>query len=213
MKFITFEGGEGSGKTTQSKLLEQALLNEKQQVVLTREPGGTKNAELIRNLLLSEDLVDLCPMTELLLINAARYEHVEKLILPALKDGKFIICDRFVDSTMAYQGFGHKLGKKIPALIHNLTMPNAAPELTFILDLDPKEGLSRSKKAKNDNRFEKMDISFHNKVRIAFQDLANLAIDRCVLLDATRSVSDLHKDIISHVNFRYGINLKPIKDL
>lgn len=207
MKFITFEGGEGSGKSTQAKLLNQAFSNNKIASILTREPGGTEGAEKIRNLLIDDKSPKWHPITELLLVNAARYEHAKNLIEPSIEQGKIVICDRFVDSTMAYQGFGHKIGKKLPALMHNFTMQGLSPDLTFILDIDPKIGLKRVHE-KDNNRFERLDIEFHERVRRGFNEIANLATERCVLIDASRNINLIHADIINFVNFKLQLKLK-----
>ena len=207
MTFITFEGCEGSGKTTQAKLLENAYKKIGIDVISTREPGGTINAELIRNLIVDKDSPEWDPITELLLINAARYEHAKNLIIPSLKEGKTVLCDRFVDSTMAYQGFGRKIGKKLPALIHNFTMDGLSPDLTFILDIDPSEGRARVKD-ENKNRFENFSIDFHTRVRRGFQEIAALAVARCILIDASLPAKDIHKIVISAIKERQGVSLE-----
>jgi dTMP kinase len=208
--FLTFEGGEGSGKSTQAKLLHQAYVNSGIESILTREPGGTDSAESIRNLLLHGES-NFLPITELLLHNASRYEHAKTKIIPALKEKKTVICDRFVDSTMAYQGYGHKVGKKTPALLHNILMEGLAPNITFILDIDPKVGLERAKsKSKHDN-YEKLDLEFHTRVRNGFLDIANMAKYRCILIKSTNKIADIHKKIIDEVNKASGLELKPVK--
>jgi len=208
MVFITFEGIEGSGKSTQTKLLAESFTKIGSDVVLTREPGGTEIAEKIRNFILENDGFE--PITELLLHNAARYEHITHLILPALKSGKIVICDRFVDSTMAYQGYAMKVGKKIPAIIHNLCMERATPNLTIILDLDPEIGLSRSQKRSDNNRYDKLDLSFHTRVRNAFIDIGKIANNRCFVIDAARAKSVIHSDIITIINDSLDYNLSKV---
>lgn len=209
MTFITFEGGEGSGKSTQSKLLEQSFKNAKIDVVLTREPGGTVSAEKIRNLIVDNDRGSMHPITELLLINAARYEHSVDLIMPSVKAGKVVICDRYVDSTMAYQGFGLKLGKKVPAIIHNYTMPGISPDLTFILDIEPRVGIARSKQTSEVNHYENLDIEFHERVRNGYHEIAKMAPARCCLIDATQDILNIHKQIINVINDTINCNIKP----
>lgn len=142
--FITFEGGEGSGKTTQINRLSQELLNLKHKVITTREPGGTPEAENIRNLIVQRDAGDWTPMAETLLLFAARVMHVDKIIKPALAENKTVICDRFTDSTMAYQGYGHQTDIDQIKAINDLSLGGFEPDLTFILDIDPEEGLQRS---------------------------------------------------------------------
>lgn len=209
MSFFTFEGGEGSGKTSQAKYLYQAYISSNIDSILTREPGGTDSAEAIRELLLNGKQ-KFYPLTEALLINASRYEHAKAKIIPALRNKQVVICDRFVDSTMAYQGFGHKLGKKIPALLHNLLMESLVPDLTFILDIAPEEGLRRAKLAnKIPDNYESLDLDFHRRVREGFLEIAAIAKDRCVLIDASQNVIEIHKQIITVINAATGLDLKP----
>jgi dTMP kinase len=209
MSFYTFEGGEGSGKSTQAKLLHQAFEQAKIEAVITREPGGTDSAEEIRNLLLHGD-AEFYPVTQLLLHNASRYEHAKLKIIPAINSKKIVICDRFVDSTMAYQGYGHKLGKKLPALLHNMFMEGLAPDLTFILDIDPTEGLKRAKDRAQHDNYEKLDLAFHTRVRNGFLDIATMAKNRCVVIEADNEMSNIHHKIIKIVNERANIKLQPV---
>jgi dTMP kinase len=212
VQFFTFEGGEGSGKSTQAKLLAKVFENNKIEAILTREPGGTESAEVIRNLLLHSE-AKFYPITELLLLNASRYEHAKSKIIPALRAKKMVVCDRFVDSTMAYQGYGHKLGKKMPALLHNVLMEGLVPDITFVLDIDPKEGLLRaSVKSEHDN-YEKLDLDFHNRVRNGFLEIANMAKDRCVLIQSGRNIFDIHQEIVNVVNTAAELDLKPASQL
>jgi len=206
-KFFTFEGGEGSGKSTQAKLLHQSFLNAKTDAILTREPGGTDSAEAIRNLLLHRE-TSFYPISELLLHNASRYEHAKLKITPALKNNQIVICDRFVDSTMAYQGYGKKLGRKLPALLHNLLMEALIPDLTFILDIDPEDGLRRAHESKQDNNYEKLGLEFHTRVRKGFHEIANMAMDRCVMIDANDTIPNIHQKIIQITNSMAGLDLK-----
>jgi dTMP kinase len=209
MKFFTFEGGEGSGKSTQAKMLHQAFTEAKIDAILTREPGGTDSAEVIRNLLIHGE-AKFHPITELLLHNASRYEHAKDKIIPALQNGEVVICDRFVDSTMAYQGFGKKLGKKMPALLHNLLMEGLAPDLTFILDINPEDGLKRANLNNQDNNYEKLGLEFHTRVREGFLEIANLAKNRCVIISASSSIAKIHQNIIDTINSVANLNLKPV---
>ncbi len=209
MRFFTFEGGEGSGKSTQAKLLHQAYTEAKLDSVLTREPGGTESAEVIRDLLINGK-VKFHPMSELLLLNVSRFEHAKDVIMPALKANKTVICDRFVDSSMAYQGYGQKVGRKMPALIHNLLMEGLAPNLTFILDINPEIGLKRASQNGKDN-YEKLDLDFHQRVRDGFLEIASLAKNRCIVLSAEDKVANIHATIIETINSVAELNLKPVK--
>lgn len=208
-KFITFEGGEGSGKSTQAKLLHQAMVNSKVDAVLTREPGGTKEAEAIRDLLLHSDL-KFHPITELLLHNACRYEHAKNLIIPKLNENKIVICDRFVDSTMAYQGYALKVGKKLPALMHNMLMEGLVPDVTFILDIDPEQGLRAAEKRSAEDNYEKRGLEFHKRVRNGFLEIANIAKDRCIVIDAKQSIKKIHEKIVSIINDANDTDIVPV---
>jgi dTMP kinase len=190
--FITLEGGEGAGKSTQSRQLKSALESLGREVILTREPGGTPEAEKIRDLLVQRDGGNWTPMAECLLFFAARQMHVETLIKPAIAAGKIVICDRFTDSTIAYQGYGH--GFDIPTIrqVEQVTLNGFKPDLTFILDLPVANGLARSLRQKDsasgkentEDRFENMKIDFHEKLRHGFLDIAAQDKTRCVVVDA-----------------------------
>lgn len=206
-KFFTLEGCEGSGKSTQAKLLHQSFMQAKIDAILTREPGGTEPAEEIRNLLLHSKS-KFQPITELLLHNASRYEHAKTFIIPAIRKKQIVICDRFVDSTMAYQGYGHKLGKKFPAMLHNMFMEGLAPDLTFLLDVEPERGLSRAKAHGSFDNYEKLDLEFHRRVRDGFLDIAKMAPHRCIVLNSNESIESIHKTIIKAVNKVSELKLK-----
>ncbi len=208
-KFFTFEGCEGSGKSTQAKLLHQAFEQAKIEAILTREPGGTESAEEIRNLLLHSNS-SFHPLTELLLHNASRYEHAKNKIIPALRGKQIVICDRFVDSTMAYQGYGHKLGKKFPAMLHNMFMEGLAPDLTFLMDIEPERGLSRANARSSYDNYEKLDLDFHKRVREGFLEIAAMAPNRCIIMNSNDKISDIHHKIIDIVNVAGNFNLKPV---
>lgn len=198
--FITFEGGEGAGKSTQSRRLKSALEELGRDVVLTREPGGTPEAEKIRDLLVQRDGGNWTPMAECLLFFAARQMHVETLIKPAIADGKIVICDRFTDSTIAYQGYGHGFDISTIREVEKLTLGGFKPDLTFILDLPVSEGLQRSLKQKvtatgkenTEDRFEKLQSDFHEKLRQGFLDIASKDTQRCVVIDARQSADDVY---------------------
>jgi len=202
--FISFEGGEGAGKTTQISLLKKYFENIGSNVVMTREPGGTIEAEKIRELLVQRDGGDWTPMAEALLFFTARHMHVETKIKPALKQGKVVICDRFTDSTIAYQGYGH--GHSLDTLdkIKSISISDFEPDITLILDIDVHEGLKRAGKRmegddtdSTEDRFERMDLSFHENLRQGYLTIAKQNPKRCFVIDATASVDDVHKSIVT----------------
>lgn len=205
--FITFEGGEGAGKSTQSRRLKSALEEKGYDVVLTREPGGTPEAEKIRDLLVQRDGGNWTPMAECLLFFAARQMHVETLIKPAITSGKIVICDRFTDSTIAYQGYGHGFDISIIHQMETLTLNGFKPDLTFILDLPVEDGLARSLRQKNvadgkentEDRFEKLKRDFHEKLRQGFLSIAREEPERCVVVDALTGPDEISDKIISLV--------------
>ena len=198
--FITLEGGEGSGKTTQIKLLASFLENQGHQVIITREPGGTDEAEKIRNLLVHRDGGNWTPMAECLLLFAARNMHVENLIKPALAEGKIVISDRFTDSTRAYQSYGHGLEQDIVESMVQLSIGGFEPDLTFVFDLDVETGLKRAgKRLTDDNsgedRFEQLALEFHERLYEGYMDIANRFPERCVVIDADRNIEQMASDI------------------
>lgn len=199
-RFITFEGGEGAGKTTQIKKLAAFLEKQGQDVVLTREPGGTPEAETIRDLVVQRDGGDWAGLSEVLLFSAARHEHVSKLIKPALSAGKTVICDRFSDSTLAYQGYGQGLDLNIVKQINNIATGGLEPDLTFILDIDVKTGLQRSTKRLDDaddteDRFERMDLAFHDRIRQGFLDIAYGEPKRFRTINASQDIDTIFNEI------------------
>lgn len=208
-KFISFEGGEGSGKSTQMKLLQEAFAKSSLAFVATREPGGTQSAERIRELLVTGKADAWDPISETLLFYAARAHHVTHLIKPALASGKTVICDRFVDSTLVYQGIGKGLSAEYILSLHRLTLGNFMPDLTIILDIDPAKGLARAKgRSGNETRFEEMEIDFHHRIRAGFQQIAAREPGRCVVLDASLEPTALHARVIEAIRTRLGIALK-----
>lgn len=207
-KFITFEGGEGGGKTTQSKLLTAALDTASISHIHTREPGGTEGAEAIRDLLVTGETNKWDPVTETLLHFAARRDHTTKIIQPALMHGQWVVCDRYTHSTLAYQGYGHQLGVDYVKLLRNLTIGRIHPCLTFIFDIDPAIGLTRAASRKgNETRYENMDVTFHQRLRDGFQQLALSEPERCILLDANQPIEAIHHFIITTINQRFGTKL------
>ena len=194
-RFISFEGGEGSGKSTQIKLLAKKLAKYGD-VVTTREPGGTIEAEIIRNLLVKGKKNKWSGVVETLLLYAARKDHIDKVIAPSLKKNKWVLCDRFKESTIVYQGYGKNVDVNLIKKLDKLITDNLTPSLTFILDIDPKIGLKRSiRKANTETRYEKMSLSFHNKIRKAFKKIANTNKRNFKLINANQDI-DLIKDII-----------------
>ena len=194
-RFISFEGGEGSGKSTQIKLLAKKLAKYGD-VITTREPGGTIEAEIIRNLLVKGKKNKWSGVVETLLLYAARKDHIDKVIVPNLNKNKWVLCDRFKESTIVYQGYGKNVDVNLIKKLDKLITDNLTPSLTFILDIDPKIGLKRSiRKANTETRYEKMSLSFHNKIRKAFKKIASTNKRNFKLINANQDI-DLIKDII-----------------
>ena len=184
-KFITFEGGEGAGKSTQVRRLAALLQRAGIDHLTTREPGGAPSAEDIRRLLVDGEPGRWQPMTEALLHYAALREHLDATILPALAAGRWVICDRFADSTMAYQGYGHGLGREAILQIHRIVAADARPDLTLILDIDVEKGLARARsRAGGEDRYERMDRAFHERLRDGFREIAQREPGRCRIIDA-----------------------------
>lgn len=186
-KFISLEGGEGAGKSTQAKLLQAKLERRGRAVVLTREPGGSPGAEDIRRILVEGEPERWTPLAETLLFLAARADHVARLIEPELAGGAWVISDRFADSTFVYQGIARGLGLERVRRLQQASLGDFAPDLTIVLDLDPREGLARAaKRHPGENRFERFDAAFHARLREGFRAIAAAEPERCALLDASR---------------------------
>ena len=199
--FITFEGGDGSGKSTQVNLLKDYLDNLNFETIKTREPGGTPSAEILRDLLTTGEVEKWTPMSEALLMWASRYEHLIQVIEPALNSGKNVICDRFYDSTYAYQGVAHNLGIDKMEKLKKIIIGDIEPDVTFVLDIDPKVGLKRSLNRPNqENRFESYNIDFHNKIRSAFLEIAKKNKNRCVVVDASLNEQEINNLIITVID-------------
>jgi len=204
--FITFEGGEGSGKTTQIHILFKELLKRGVDVIHYREPGGTRGAEIIRKLLVRGAKKKWTPTAEALLMSAARAELVEKRIVPQLKQGTWVLCDRYTDSTIAYQGFGHNLGYKPIEALNRFTVGVLIPDLTFVFQIAPELGLSRTTQREGDeNRFEKFDLPFHRRVAEGYAEILQQNPDRCVPINGLLDVSMISDNILQTVKQRFGI--------
>lgn len=201
-RLITFEGGEGAGKSTQIRLLAAALAESGIDVVTTREPGGTKGAEAIRALVTEGAADRWSPLTETLLFLAARQDHVERLIEPSLADGRFVLCDRFIDSTRVYQGLAGTLGLDLIDRLHGVIFDRIAPDLTLLLDLPIEVGLDRRRAAGGANRFEQKVTSFHQAVRDGFLDLAVKEPRRFAVIDAEPPTETVAASIIDLVRDR-----------
>ena len=211
-KFISFEGGEGTGKSTQVKILRDQLAAQGINVVLTREPGGAPGAEEIRQLLLTGDPDKWVPMTEVLLFYAARVDHLHRTVLPALEAGKWVITDRYADSTFAYQGAGHGLGADVIKDIHRITTNDFWPDMTILLDSDPEQGLSRAtlreaelSEGEREDRFEKMTRDYHDRLRHAFLDLAQNNPDRYRVVSADGDIPSVAERIWHQVTTTFDL--------
>ena len=197
-KFISFEGIEGTGKSTQAKLLQQGLLGLGHEVILTEEPGGTLISLRVREILLSVDHTNMKPLTELLLYNAARAQHIEEVILPALNRGAVVITDRFTDSTFAYQGYGRGIDLDLLESIDSIATNGLSPDMTILLDLDVETGLKRNRRINKTDRLELEDVEFHERVRKGYHELAAKEPERIKVLDASVGIEEL-KIIIARI--------------
>ncbi len=215
-RFITFEGGEGSGKSTQVKLLAARLKEAGISSSTTREPGGSPSAEDIRKLLVSGSVARWDPLTELLLHNAARREHLRNLIQPVLNRGVWLISDRFVDSTMAYQGYGLGLGRDLVQTLHKIIAEDFMPDLTLVLDITTEVGVARAKarsqalKAKTpdmktEDRYERMAGPFHRRLRRGFLDIAKHEPERCRVIDASGSIDEVAAKVWAAVSEKFAL--------
>ena len=203
--FVTFEGGEGSGKSTVLKEVDALLREEGYETVLSREPGGTPISEEIRNVILDRKNTNMDPRTEALLYAASRRQHLVEKIWPALKEGKIVLCDRFLDSSLAYQGGARGLGIDEILKVNEYATEGTLPDLTILFDIEPEKGLARiaANQGREVNRLDLEKISFHEGVRATFQSLAKRFPDRYVVIDASQSlenvVSDAYKAIKSRL--------------
>ena len=202
--FISFEGIEGSGKTTHAKHAVRFLQDKGHDCVITREPGGTRIGKKIRAILLDPLSKDMDPLTELLLYTADRAQHIKEYILPLLAEGKMVLCDRYYDATMAYQGFARGLDIGLIEKMHTLLFENLKPDLTLLLDLPPEVGLKRAWKQINngnrvsaETRFEEEKLSFHKRVRAGYLELSSLEPERFHVIDASKKEAEVREEIIN----------------
>lgn len=208
-KFITFEGGEGCGKSTQIKLLSDYLKQKGYNLINTKEPGGTELGLELRKILITGDKDKMDAITEALLFFADRHHHLTDKIFPALDNGAWVLSDRFADSTFAYQYYGHqaRVSEENLRYLYKIAVGDFKPDLTIILDIEPELGLKRSfakseKEKDKELRFENIDIDFHKRLRNGFLKIADAEPNRCVVLNADKSIEELHQDIVKVVNER-----------
>lgn len=206
-RFITFEGGEGAGKSTQVKRLAARLSGDGREVVTTREPGGSPGAESIRELVLKGAADRWSPLTETLLMYAARRDHIERVIRPALDRGAWVICDRFADSTRAYQGSAGGVDGRLIDALEAHVLDGARPDLTLVFDLPVEVGLERAHvRAGSEMRFESKGAAFHERLREAFRDIAAREPERCALIDATGSMDAVEAAVWAAVAQRLAVH-------
>ncbi|MEE6207393.1 MAG: dTMP kinase [Alphaproteobacteria bacterium] len=211
-KFITLEGGEGCGKSTQARLLSAYLQNKGIEVITTKEPGGTPEGKILRELLVTGDKDKFDAIAECLLYYADRRCHLTKLVWPAMDEGKWVISDRYADSTEAYQYYGYnkRVEHQILENMYQIVAGDFKPDLTLILDIDPEVGMRRSfAKAEamevKELRFESRQLEFHKNLRQGFLEIAKREPERCIVLNADTTVEDLHHEIVRVVNEKLGI--------
>ncbi len=199
-KFITFEGPEGCGKSTQIKLLSEALTKEGRLVLTTREPGGTDVGEEIREILMNPEYVELTDLTEVFLYEAARAQLVNEVIVPALDSGQIVLCDRFSESTLAYQGYGGKISVEWIQKIDQMARGGLSPDLTLFIDVDPEVGLKRARASEKEiDRLEEKDLEYHKRVYQGYLELAKKNPDRIKVVDGRKGVQEVHQGILKLV--------------
>jgi dTMP kinase len=208
--FITIEGPDGAGKTTQLKMLRDYLLGKGYEVILTREPGGTSLAEKIRNLLLDPASGEICPVAEALLYAASRAQHVAEVILPSLQQGKIVLCDRFVDSSIVYQGLGRGIEPQAIIDINHFATQGITPDLTILLDLTPEQGMARlakrnKEKSQELDRLEQESLEFYHKVRQGYLDLAKTSPERYKVIEADDSIENIQQRIVALIDKYFTI--------
>ncbi len=211
-RFITFEGGEGTGKSTQIKLLAEFLHSRGINAEVTKEPGGTPLGQELRHILVTGDKDKMDAVTEALLFFADRHNHLTSKVWPAMGDGKWVLSDRFADSTKAYQYYGHngRVSAEMLDELYKISVGDFKPDLTIILDIAPEIGIRRSLEkaagvSEKEIRFEGIDIGFHKRLRQGFLEIAAAEPERCVVLNADKSIEELHSDIVKVVTERLGI--------
>jgi len=205
-RFITFEGGEGTGKSTQAALLAQRLRDCLINVVQTREPGGSTGAEVIRHVILSGAAKPFGPEAEAILFAAARADHLRNTIQPALANGIWVVCDRYIDSTRAYQGALGNVDTRLIQALERLTVGDVMPDLTFVLDIDPREGLVRAAARRGNDaadRFEDEALEFHTRLRDAYRKIAAENPQRCFMVDAGGTKEEVARAIWAEVERRF----------
>lgn len=201
--FITMEGPDGSGKTTQIDLLKKYLESKGYDIVIAREPGGTAISEAIRKIILNTEYQEMSYMTELLLYAAARAQLVNQVIKPALLEGKAVICDRFVESSAVYQGIGRGLGVDTVYEVNNYALGDVTPKLTILMDLDAEVGIRRKENQSELDRMELEDLSFHKRVVDGYRKLAALYPERIISMDAALPIETIHSMIVEEVEKRF----------
>lgn len=201
--FITVEGTDGSGKTTQIKLMEEYLKEQGYEVVLSREPGGTRISEVIRDLILDPANTDISPLTEMILYAASRAQHVAQVIKPAVDMGKAVICDRFVDSSYAYQGCGRGVDLKVVADVNRAALAGMIPDITFFLDIAPEVAIKRRIESTGADRIEQEKIDFHQRVYNGYKKMAVLYADRIKTIDATKTISEISAQINEYLKILF----------
>jgi dTMP kinase len=199
-QFITFEGVEGGGKTSNINFIADLLQKAGKQIVLTREPGGTEISEAIREILLSKEFPAMHQDTELLLMFAARAEHLQKKILPALAKGKWVLCDRFTDASYAYQGGGRGIAMRRIAMLEQWVQADFRPDHTFLFDLDAETGLSRAKSRGETDRFEQEDIDFFNRIRAKYLEMAEQDSKRYHIINAQHDLVQVQQQVADTLN-------------
>ena len=203
--FISFEGGEGAGKSTQIRRLAERLTADGGDVVLTREPGGSPGAEQIRYLILNGDADRWSPVTETLLMYAARRDHIERVIRPALDRGAIVLCDRFADSTRAYQGAGGHAPLALIKAMEEHVLAGLKPDLTLIFDMPVADGLARAAARGGEARFESKGLAFHQRLAEAFLEIAVREPERCVVIEAADTIDAVWTDVWNAVSTRLGL--------
>ncbi|WP_027630174.1 dTMP kinase [Ruminiclostridium cellobioparum] len=198
--FITFEGTDGSGKTTQIKLLEKYMQEKGCEVVLSREPGGTRISEIIRDLILDPRNKEIVPLTEMILYAASRAQHVAEVIEPAVENGKIVICDRYVDSSYAYQGGGRGMDLKIIADVNRIAVNGTVPDITFFLDIDPEISVRRRINSTGADRIEQEKLDFHRRVYDGYKKLSILYPERIKTIDAAKSIEEISSQVRDYID-------------